>query len=137
MTETDIKKNGDNTEDGAVAIMYMCVSSVHSRYQSRAREAGKVVLEIEDFWNKFRRRFPGSHEGQEPYYPSLQTRGCGLVVFVRLRPSDTDLAAECACDGLLTSEGCDAVLDAFIQEQDTLSGEPHLEDDFIDDTIPF
>ena len=125
MTNTDIKQSHDDNEDGAIAIMYMCVSSVHSRYQSRAREAGKVVLEIEDFWSKFRRRFPGSHEGQEPYYPSIQTRGCGSVVFVRLRPSDSDLAAECASDGLLTSEGCDVVLDAFIEAQDLFPVSPY------------
>lgn len=125
MTATDIKQDDENMKDGAVGIIYTCLPSVHSRYQSRAREAGKVVLEIEDFWNKFRRRFPGSREGQEPYYPSIQTRGCGTVVFVGLRPTDSDLAAECACDGLLTSEAEVAILDAFIEGQDLFPSAPY------------
>jgi len=136
MTETDIRKNGDNMENGAVGIFYTSVSSVHSSYQSRAREAGKVVLEIEDFWNKFRRRFPGSYWGHAEFGHDDE-KNLGRAVFVCLRPTDSTLAAERYDDGFFTSEAEDAILDAFIQEQDTLSGEPHLEDEFIDDTIPF
>ena len=67
MTDTDIKKNHDSIEDCASGIIWASVSSVYSSYQSRAREAGKVVLGIEDFWNRFRRRFPGSHWGWAKY----------------------------------------------------------------------
>ncbi len=69
MTETDIKQDDENMKDCAAGIIWASVSSVHSKYQSQAREAGKVVLEIEDFWNKFRRRFPGSYWGHAEFGP--------------------------------------------------------------------
>ena len=47
------------------------------------------------------------------------------IIAAGLRPTDSDLAAECACDGLLTSEGCDAVLDAFIEAQDLFPVAPY------------
>jgi hypothetical protein len=134
MTETDIKQDDENMEDGAVGIIWTRVYNFHRGYQSRAREAGKVVLEIEDFWNKFRRRYPGSWEGHAEFGPDDE-KNLGRAVFVGLRATDTALAAKIG-DGFFTSDGQNGVLDAFIQEQDTLSGEP-LEDDFIDDTIPF
>jgi hypothetical protein len=128
MTETGIKQDDDNMEDGAVGIIWMSVSGVHSFYQSRAGEAGKVVLEIEDFWNKFRRRFPGSDWGWEKWGTDDEYN-IGRAVYVRLRPTDSDLAAERYDDGFFTSEGHDAVLDAFIRDQGLFPAAPYPGDD--------
>lgn len=95
------------------------VPSVHERYKMRALEMGASALEPEEFWNKFRRRYPGTcwgwaNCGTDDYY-------CiGRVVFVGLGPDDRSLQ----------SGGEDAVLDAFIETQDSFSGEPHSLDEF-------
>lgn len=100
------------------------VSELQSSYQEKARKMGKRVLEREDFWNRFRRRFPGSAQGIAVYEGGYGDIGSGPAVFVHLRTTDTALAS-------LIGQGawfeCDAVLDAFIREQDTYSGEPHPE----------
>lgn len=127
MTNTDIKHDDENMEDGAVGIIWMSVSGVHRSYQSRAREAGKVVLEIEDFWNKFRRRFPGSDWGWAKWGTDDEYN-IGRAVYVRLRPTDTTLAAARYEDRFFTPEGHDAVLDAFIAEQEIISAEPFPEE---------
>jgi hypothetical protein len=63
----------------------------------------------------------------------------GPAVFVSLRPNDTALASLIDVRGWF---GRNEVLDAFIEEQDTLSGESHPEDsresdpDY-DDQIPW
>ena len=127
MTETDIKQDDENMEDGAVGIIWLSVSGLHSYYQRRARETGKTMLEIEDFWNKFRRRFPGSYWGHAEFGPDDE-KNLGRAVFVCLRPTDSTLAAERYDDGFFTSEAEDAILDAFIGEQETLSAEPYPEE---------
>ena len=124
MTETDIKQDDENMEDGAVGIIWLSVSGLHSYYQRRARETGKTMLEIEDFWNKFRRRFPGSYWGHAEFGPDDE-KNLGRAVFVCLRPTDASLASKIDGLGFFTSEGHDAVMEAFIRAQETLTGEPH------------
>ena len=126
MTITDIKQNDDNTEDGAVGILCGSVGAVYSSYQEKARDAGKAELAAEDFWNRFRRRFPGS-DWMWANYGTADESCVGRAVSVRLRPTDTTLANEIGEWGWFTSEGYDAVLGNFIQAQETLSGEPHPE----------
>ena len=81
MTETDIKQDDENMEDGAVGIIWLSVSGLHSYYQRRARETGKTMLEIEDFWNKFRRRFPGSYWGHAEFGPDDEKILAALCLF--------------------------------------------------------
>ena len=124
MTETDIKQNCDNMEDGAVGIFCGSVGAVYSSYQEKARDAGKAELDAEDFWNKFRHRFPGS-DWMWANYGTADESCVGRAVSVRLCPTDTNLANEIDEWGWFTSEGYDAVLGNFIQAQETLSGQPH------------
>ena len=131
-------QNDDIMEDSAFGTLYGSVSDLHLAYLDKAREKGKTVLGFEDFWNKFRHRFPGSSKGNESYYPELGDTKGSPVVFVNFRPSDTALASLIDERGWLER---DEVLDAFIRDQETLSRKPYLEDsrepDLIDDTIPF
>ncbi len=131
-------QNDDIMEDSAFGTLYGSVSDLHLAYLDNAREKGKTVFGFEDFWNKFRHRFPGSSKGNESYYPELGDTKGSPVVFVNFRPSDTALASLIDERGWLER---DEVLDAFIRDQETLSRKPYLEDsrepDLIDDTIPF
>ncbi len=130
MTETDINQNDDNTEDCAVGILSGSVGGVYSNYQEKARETGKAVLELEDFWNRFRRRFPDSDWSYENY-GSAEDYCVGRAVLVRLRPTDISLAGKIDDWGWFTVEGHDAVLEAFIQTQEFFSGAPHPRDDLV------
>ena len=121
---TDINQNHDNAEDCAVGILCGSVGSVYSRYQEKARETGKAILELEDFWNRFRRCFPGSCWAWANYGTDDED-SIGRAVNVSLRPTDTSLANEIDEWGWFSTEGRDAVLEAFVEAQDTLSGEPH------------
>ena len=116
MTETDIKQNDDNTEDGAVGILCGSVGAVYSSYQKKARETGKAELAAEDFWNRFRRHFPGS-DWVWANYGTAEESCVGRAVFVGLRTTDTSLGGKIDKWGWFTSEGHDAVLEAFIRER--------------------
>ena len=130
MTETEIKQDDGNMENCAVGSLCGSVDAVYSDYQEKAREMGKVVLELEDFWNRFRRRFPGSYWSYK-HFGTAEQGYIGRAVFVWLRPTDTSLAGKIDEWGWFRGEGHDAVLEAFIQAQEFFSGMPHPEDEFI------
>ena len=135
MTETEIKQDDGNMEDCAVSILCGSVDAVYSGYQKKVRETGKEVLELKDFWNRFRRRFPGSHWSYKDYGSGEQD--CiGRAVIVGLRPTDTSLADKIDEWGWLRGEGHDAVLEAFIQAQEFFSGMPHPGDEFFGEDLP-
>jgi hypothetical protein len=111
------------------------VSSVHEVYKTRALAIGMPALKLEDFWHKFRRRFPGTYWGYANY--GTDEENCvGRAVFVVLGPGDRSFISLIDEFGWFRSGGEDAVLDAFIETQDSFSGEPHPEDE-IEATMPF
>lgn len=104
------------------------VFAVHAGYEKRALAIGISALEPEEFWHKFRRRFPGTYWGYANY--GTDEQDCiGRAVFVVLGPEDKSLASLIDKFGWFESDGHDAVLDAFIKTQDSFSGEPHPEDE--------
>ncbi len=109
-------------------ILWGGVSSVHAEYKKRAPAIGVPALKLEEFWHKFRRRFPGTYWGYANYGTDEQV-SIGRAVFVVLRPEDKSLFSLIDKFGWFQSGGEDAVLDAFIETQDSFSGEPHPEDE--------
>ncbi len=104
------------------------VSSVHAGYEKRALAIGVPALELEEFWHKFRRRFSGTYWAWANY--GTDEEDCiGRAVFVVLGPEDKSLFSLIDKFGWFQSGGEDAVLDAFIETQDSFSGEPHPEDE--------
>ncbi len=103
------------------------VTSVHAIYKGRALAIGVIALEFEEFWNKFRRRFPGTYWGYAIYGWDEESN-IGRAVFVVLGPDDESLFSLIDEFGWLN--GIYAVLDAFIETQDSFSGEPHPDDEF-------
>ncbi len=116
-------------------ILWGGVSSVHAEYKKRAPAIGVPALKLEEFWHKFRRRFPGTYWGHANYGTDEQV-SIGRAVFVVLRPEDKWLFSLIDKFGWFQSGGEDAVLDAFIETQDSFSGEPHPEDE-IETAMPF
>ncbi len=111
------------------------VSSVHAGYEKRALAIGMLALEVEEFWHRIRRRFPGTYWGYANY--GTDEQDCiGRAVFVVLGPEDKSLISLIDKFGWFQSGGEDAVLDAFIETQDSFSGEPHPEDE-IETAMPF
>ena len=111
------------------------VSSVHVGYKKRALAIGMPALELEEFWHKFRRRFPGTYWGWANH--GTDEEDCiGRAVFVVLGPEDKSLVSLIDKFGWFQSGGKDAILDAFIETQDSFSGEPHPEDE-IETAMPF
>jgi len=109
-------------------ILWGGVSSVHAEYKKRAPAIGVPALKLEEFWHKFRRRFHGTYWGYANYGTDEQV-SIGRAVFVVLRPEDKSLFSLIDKFGWFQSGGEDAVLDAFIETQDSFSGEPHPEDE--------
>ena len=100
------------------------VSSVHEVYKTRALAIGMPALKLEDFWHKFRRRFPGTYWGYANY--GTDEENCaGRAVFVVLGPGDRSFISLIDEFGWFQSGGEEAVLDAFIETQESFSGEPH------------
>ena len=61
---TDSRRTlADATEDCVSGLLCGDVSSVQKRYEKRALAIGVLALELEEFWHKFRRRFPGTYWG--------------------------------------------------------------------------
>ncbi len=111
------------------------VSSVHVGYKKRALAIGMLALELEEFWHRFRRRFPGTYWGWANHGTDEEV--CiGRAVFVVLGPEDKSLVSLIDKFGWFQSGGEDAILDAFIETQDSFSGEPHPEDE-IETAMPF
>ncbi len=118
----------DATEACVCGLLCGNVSSVHAGYEKRALAIGMPALELEEFWHKFRRRFPGTNWNYANYGTDEQY--CiGRAVFVVLGPEDKSLVSLIDKFGWFQSGGEDAVLDAFIETQDSFSGEPHPEDE--------
>ncbi len=125
----------DATEACVCALLCGGVPSVHAGYKKRALAIGMLALELEEFWHRFRRRFPGTHWGWANH--GTDDEVCiGRAVFVVLSPEDKSLVSLIDKFGWLQSGGENAVLDAFIETQDSFSGEPHPEDE-IEATMPF
>ncbi|MDH3581495.1 MAG: hypothetical protein OEM91_12835 [Hyphomicrobiales bacterium] len=145
MTKTDIKRIQVNREDSKNAFFRGSLDHVYSLYRNRARDAGKTVLDLANFWHRFCRCFPGTGRISGKHWPPVHVPdyfSYELAINVRFKSTDTALTGKIDKLGWFTSEGEAAVLDAFIEEQDTLSGEPHPEDsresdpDY-DDQIPW
>ncbi len=118
----------DATEACVCGILWGGVSSVHAEYKKRALAIGMLALELEEFWHRFRRRFPGTSWGSANYAPG-ECISIRRAVFVVLGPEDKSLISLIDKFGWFQSGGEDAVLDAFIETQDSFSGEPHPEDE--------
>ncbi len=115
----------DATEVCVCGILWGGVSSVHWEYKMRALAIGMLALDIEQFWHRFRRRFPGTSWGFANSAPEEQVT-IVRAVFVVLGPEDKSLISQIDKFGWFQS---DAVIDAFIETQDSFSGEPHPEDE--------
>ncbi len=125
----------DAAKDCACGILCGNVHSLHERYEKRALAIGMLALEVEEFWHRIRRRFPGTYWGYANY--GTDEQDCiGRAVFVVLGPEDKSLISLIDKFGWFQSGGEDAVLDAFIETQDSFSGEPHPEDE-IETAMPF
>ena len=111
------------------------VPSVHTIYKKRALVIGMPALKLDEFWHKFRRRFPGTYWGYANY--GTDEQDCiGRAVFVVLGPEDRSFISLIDEFGWFQSGGEEAVLDAFIETQESFSGEPHPEDE-TEATMPF
>ena len=85
------------------------------------------ALKLDEFWHKFRRRFPGTYWGYANY--GTDEENCiGRAVFVVLGPGDRSFAGSIDEFGWFEGDGEEAILDAFIETQDSFSGEPHPHD---------
>ena len=125
----------DATEDCVCGLLCGGVFQVHAGYKERALAIGVLALELEEFWHRFRRRFPGTYWGYANY--GTDEQDCiGRAVFVVLGPKNKSLVSLIDKFGWFQSGGENAVLDAFIETQDSFSGEPHPEDE-IETTMPF
>ncbi len=115
----------DATETCVCALLCGGVPSVHAGYEKRALAIGVPALELEEFWHRFRRRFPGTYWGWANHGTDEEV--CiGRAVFVVVGPEDKSLVSLIDKFGWL---GEKAVLDAFIETQDSFSGEPHPDDE--------
>jgi hypothetical protein len=125
----------ETANDCICGVLYGDVGSLHATYVERREETGVSALEIDMFWHKFRRRFPGTYWGYTNY--GTEEEPCtGRAVFVVLGLEDKSLASSINKFGWFVNDGYDAVLDAFIKTQDSFSGEPHPEDE-IEKSMPF
>ncbi len=106
-------------------ILWGGVSSVHAEYKKRALAIGMSALDIEEFWHRFRRRFPGTSWGFANAASDEELSICNAV-FVFLGPEDKSLISQIDKFGRFPGV---AVIDAFIETQDSFSGEPHPEDE--------
>jgi len=122
-------------KDCLTGVLYGGVDSLHATYVKRVEETGVSALEIDVFWHKFRRRFPGTFWGYANF--GTDEQDCiGRAVNVVLGPEDKSLASLIDKFGEFGSDGYVAVLDAFIEMQDSFSGEPHPEDE-IEKSMPY
>ena len=93
------------------------------------------ALKLDEFWHKFRRRFSGTYWGYANY--GTDEQDCiGRAVFVVFGPEDRSFISLIDEFGWFQSGGEEAVLDAFIETQESFSGEPHPEDE-TEATMPF
>ena len=120
----------DATEARVCGILWGGVSSVHWEYKIRALAIGMLALELDEFWHRFRRRFPGTDWGFAIAAPeeqgSIDQGDVDYAVFVFLGPEDKSLISQIDKFGRFPG---DAVIDAFIETQDSFSGEPHPGDE--------
>ncbi len=106
-------------------ILWGGVSSVHWEYKMRALAIGMLALELDEFWHRFRRRFPRTYWGFANAASDEQLSICNAV-FVFLGPEDKSLISQIDKFGRFPGV---AVIDAFIETQDSFSGEPHPGDE--------
>jgi hypothetical protein len=131
MTETDIKEIQINPEDSKNAFFRGSLDHVYSLYRNRARDAGKTVLDLANFWHKFCLCFPGSGRVSGKQWSSVHVHdyfSYELAVNVRFKSTDTALAGKIDALGWFTPEGEAAVLDVFIQAQETLQNDDIMKD---------
>lgn len=123
----------EDKETDLCAAIHGSSRDLYQRYQVQAQKAGADVASYDVFWNKFRRCYQGSHDYRDytfAEYGSIQNMVC-----VVLRRDDSYLAHHIDDQGCFTGEGRDVVLKRFIEEQDSLLGEPHPDDPPFDDWL--
>ena len=130
MTNTANKRKHSNFHEKVTVATTVSPASLHWHYQKQAEKTGKAILDFDAFWNKFRRRFPGTSWGWGDHGPGYPEYNCiGRVTFLCLQPDDNELAETIDSWGWFNDRGVDLVTDNFIAVQDALSAEPHVSDE--------